>query len=358
MLPGSSRPPGVAAISAADVRETHDVLPDWCRAHGDPIIQADIKTTCSDFQVTEALGFELTGDGEHDFLWIEKTGANTSWVAQVLARHAGVDVRDVGFAGLKDRQALTRQWFSVRRPNRDGTDWTTMAADGVRILEETRHQRKLKRGAHRDNGFRIALRGQTVDREAIVERLNTIKKFGVPNYFGLQRFGYNGGNLTLARRLFAGKRMQRDQRSIAISAVRSFLFNAIVNARVIDESWDQALLGDTLNLDGSRSVFVPSEIDTEIEKRIADCDIHPTGAMWGVGELPGFGAPADVEQSIANQHSEYVKGLARVRAKMARRPLRATLKNLSWEVESSVLWLEFRLDRGCFATSVLRELLA
>ena len=133
-------------------------IPDWSRAFGKPLFQGLIKQAASDFEVTEVPGFSCSGDGEHDYLWIEKSGANTAWVARALARHAKITARDVGFAGMKDRHAVTRQWFSVRRPA-GGTDWESFAAEGVQLLDSDRHSRKLKRGAHRGKRSSAAHRG-------------------------------------------------------------------------------------------------------------------------------------------------------------------------------------------------------
>ena len=104
-------------------------LPEWPRAHGDPLFPASIRNQPSDFQVVENLGFEFSGSGEHDYLWIEKTGANTEWVARQLARHAEVPAKDVGYAGLKDRHAVTQQWFSV--PRWHSPDWQALDVEGV-----------------------------------------------------------------------------------------------------------------------------------------------------------------------------------------------------------------------------------
>ena len=193
-------------------------LPDWARAYGAPLFAATIRNRPSDFLVIEKLGFEPDGSGEHDYLWVEKTAANTEWVARQLARHAGARPADVGISGMKDRHAITRQWFSV--PRRGSVDWSMLAVEGVAILDVRSHRRKLRRGAHKSNAFRIALRSLEVSalRPLVEERLACIAARGVPNYFGPQRFGHHGANVDLARTLFAGKRLKRDKRSIAISA--------------------------------------------------------------------------------------------------------------------------------------------
>jgi tRNA pseudouridine13 synthase len=347
-----------AAATDAGLPTTPLALPQWLRAHGAPLFSASIRDQPADFRVVENLGFELSGAGEHDYLWIEKTASNTEWVARQLARHAGVRAADVGFAGLKDRHAITRQWFSV--PVRGDTDWASFAADGVTILDARRHQRKLRRGGHDDNTFRIALRTSRAAamRDAVDERLARIRTHGVPNYFGPQRFGHDGGNVALARRLFQGARLRRDKRSIAISAARSFLFNEILTARVADGSWQRILPGERVNLDGSGSVFRAEAVDEEIERRARELDIHPTATLWGLRDEISQGAIETLERNATQAHRDLRTGLERLAVKASHRALRLRVSELSWEVEDDVLWVEFRLPPGAFATSVLREIAA
>ncbi len=330
-------------------------LPDWARAHGAPLFAASIRNQPSDFQVTEHLGFELGDSGEHDFLWVEKVAANTDWVARQLARHAGVRGSDVGYAGMKDRHAVTRQWFSV--PRRVETEWSTFAAAGVTVLDVRRHHRKLRRGAHGSNAFRIALRTAAAGelRPQVEERLASIAARGVPNYFGPQRFGREGGNLELARRLFAGARLKRDRRSIAISAARSFLFNEILSARVSDGSWERILPGERVNLDGSGSVFEADVVDDTIERRATEMDIHPTGTLWGLRSEISPGAIEALERKATEAFGDLRSGLERLGARAGHRALRLRIADLSWDFEDDALWLDFRLPAGGFATSVLRE---
>ena len=275
----------------------------------------------------------MGGVGEHDWLWVEKSCANTVWVAEQLARHARIAVRDVGYAGLKDRRAIARQWFSVRRPSAGGTDWAAFAAEGVQILEQRRHGRKLRRAAHRGNAFRIALRSDDIAacRGGIKSRLSIIRDAGVPNYFGEQRFGRNGSSIELGRAVLAGDRLRRNKRSIGISALRSLEFNNGLHARVRNATWNRLLAGDIANLDSTGSVFSVDEVTPELERRCAEMDIHPAGV------LPGFD---------------------RIRVAASYRPLRMRVSNLHWSFGDGVLWLEFSLGRGSYATAVLRELAA
>lgn len=333
-------------------------LPNWAQVHGDSLLDAQIRTSNADFEVTELLDPETCDDGEHDYLWIEKTGANTQWLARRLAQHAGIPPRDVGYAGLKDRHAVTRQWFSVRRPGGAGTDWSRFDVDGVKILDRLRHARKLRRGAHRGNDFRITLRSADIDarRKPLIERLQAIADTGVPNYFGPQRFGRDGGNVGLARRVFDGKRIDRDRRGLAISAARALLFNTILDARVRDGSWNRLLPGERANLDGSGSLFDVTTVDETLQERCQRMDIHPTGTLWGRGAAARESRVAALESSAVRKHPDLTAGLEQAGIEPSARPLRLPVRRLRWTLGPDVLVLQFRLPKGGFATSVLREL--
>ncbi len=335
---------------------TEFVLPDWQRAFGEPVASCHIRKANADFQVSEQLGFELSGDGEQDYLQIEKDGANTAWVAHGLAKYAGIAASDVGFAGLKDRHAVTKQWFSARRPAGNKADWLKLDMTGVRVLQEGRHRRKLRRGAHAGNRFRVALRNLTETRGGLRERLAEIRDAGVPNYFGEQRFGRDGGNLGLAGDLFAGRRLSRGKRGMALSAARSFLFNHILEDRVRSGTWNSLLPGDCASLDGSGSIFHVSGVDDELLRRSDELDIHPSGGLWGAGSVLSDGDIAEREKSVVSHFPELVHGLANERLEHARRALRLAVREFAWERDGDTLWLQFYLVRGGFATAVLREI--
>lgn len=317
-------------------------LPDWARAHGPPLFRAAIRSEPADFQVREHLGWTFSGDGEHDYLHLEKTGANTEWVARQLARFADVPAKDVGYAGLKDRHAVTAQWFSV--PRWHAPDWSQLDVDGVRTLDVQRHNRKLRRGAHTSNAFRIVLRGRGLEAHAAVleDRVARIRQQGVPNYFGEQRFGRAGTNLRLADQWAAGKKLPRHARSLAISTIRSFVFNESLSRRVQDGTWNTLLPGDKANLDGSASVFDVEAVDSELERRCAELDLHPAGELVGEG--------SDGEPQA------WFEALKRGRVKPGTRSLRLRVSNLEWSVEGDAATVAFTLARGAFATAVLREI--
>lgn len=329
-------------------------------AHGPPPVSGLIKRRPEDFQVGEVLGFEPSGAGEHVFLEVEKRGLNTERVAHELARFADVRPGDVGYAGLKDRNAVTRQFFTVHMPGRPDPNWSALALEGAAVLASARHHRKLRRGALRGNRFRIAVRGARGDRHALAARVEALRRLGVPNYFGPQRFGRGGDNVRQAELLFAGEggRVPRHRRGIYLSAARSQLFNAVLARRVSDGTWDRGLDGEIYRLDGSRAVFGPEPPSAEIERRLQAHDIHPTGPLWGRGPLSTAGDCRALETEVLDPFGPLRRGLERFGLKQERRALRVTVQALEFALDGNDLALEFALEPGAYATVVLRELVS
>ncbi|HTC29048.1 tRNA pseudouridine(13) synthase TruD [Dyella sp.] len=328
------------------------------RAYGTPPIKAELRRAPEDFRVDEILGYDADGEGEHALLWVEKRGANTDWVAKELARFAGVPPLNVGYAGLKDRHAVTRQAFTVQLPGKADPDWSAFPHEDVKVLAATRHKRKLKRGALRGNRFVLVLRDVSGDKARAEEVLHAIATRGVPNYFGEQRFGREGGNIAQARAMFAGRRVDRDKRSILLSAARSHIFNSVLAARVERDVWDKPLEGEIWSLAGSRSWFGPETFDETLAARLAQGDIHPSGPLWGDGEPPTTAEAGDLERNVAATNGNLVEGLAKARMEQERRPLRLRPKDTRWRwLEEETLELAFELPAGAYATVVARELI-
>lgn len=334
-------------------------LPSWPTAHGNAVITARFKVEPEDFMVREWLGFEPDAEGDHMLLTVRKRGANTLWVARQLARFAQCDVREVGFAGLKDRQAVTEQAYTVPSRNLTPVQWLECRGDGFEVAAATRQRRKLKRGAHKGNDFEIVLREVQGDAQALQLRLQQIAQSGVPNYFGPQRFGHDGYNLQRAREWLVDGRELRDriERGFALSAARSLLFNDVLAARIAQGTWGQLLPGDRANLNGTNSVFSVSELDATLVQRCRDFDIHPSGPLWGRGELGTTGAVAELERQVIERHAPLARALEQQGLEQERRALRIWVRNLTWTHAGSTLILKFRLHRGAFATAVLAELL-
>jgi tRNA pseudouridine13 synthase len=330
-------------------------------AHGGPVLRGRLRTVPEDFEVEELRAFVPSGSGEHAWLEIEKRGANTEWVARELARFAGVPPVAVGFAGLKDRHARTRQAFTVHLPGRPDPDWSAFAIDGVRVLSATRHARKLARGALSGNRFRLVVRAVDGNRAAVAGLVERIARRGVPNRFGEQRFGIGAGNLAAATSMFAGRRVGRAERGRLLSVARSAIFNAVLDARIADGTWDRALDGDVFQIDGSGSIFGPEPVDAALAARIDALAIHPTGPLWGRGERRVAGAVAALEARIAADPmlAPLARGLEAAGIDAARRALRVRVSGLvhRWPDERT-LELGFELPAGAYATVVAAELVA
>ena len=337
---------------------TPSAEPELPRAYGAPSLTATLRSTPEDFRVEEILGYDADGEGEHSLLWVEKRDANTDWVARELARFAGVSPMHVGYAGLKDRHAVTRQAFTVQLPGKADPDWRAFPHAEVKVLASTRHKRKLKRGALRGNRFVLVLREVRGDRARAEEVLNSIATRGVPNYFGEQRFGREGGNVAQARAMFAGRRVDRDKRSILLSAARSHLFNHVLAARVERDAWDKPMEGEIWSLSGSRSWFGPEPFDDVLAARLAQGDIHPSGPLWGQGDPPTAGATGELEREVAATFGDLTDGLVAARMDQERRPLRLLTKEFRWHwLDDETLELSFELPAGAYATVVVRELI-
>jgi tRNA pseudouridine13 synthase len=327
-------------------------------AHGGPPAAGLIRTDPEDFLVEERLGFEADGGTGHYLLLVEKRDANTLYVARCLARLAGLSPGDIGFAGLKDRRAVARQWFSMPagkiRPSAEGLE-----GDGFRVLEVQPHSRKLRRGALAANRFRLRVRELSGDLTALAARLQTIAGRGTPNYFGPQRFGRDGANLLRVSDWIESERLPRDRtaRSFLLSAARSLAFNAVLGRRVADGNWDRLLPGEIASLSGSSSVFRVSEVDGELARRCREGDIHPSGPMCGAGDMRPEGEAASSEQRVLEMLTPLPERLAGVVAG-ERRALVLRPGDLAWSASGKELELGFELPRGAFATSLLREVLS
>ena len=329
------------------------------RAFGEPLSAVILRQSHADFQVDEQIGFEPDGSGEHVFVHIRKQGVNTQWLAAELARWAGIKRRDVSYAGLKDRHAVTTQWFSLYMPGTDELQWSQMVVEGAEVISATRHQKKLRPGMLDCNQFRITLHNVETTDDLLQQRLALIRTHGVPNYFGEQRFGRDGGNLDNALAMFSGKRRVRDRgkQGILISAARSHLFNMVLAERVRQDNWYKAIAGDCMVLDGSHSFFCIDQVDEEIERRISEFDIHPGGPMWGRGELPTKLQSLELEQQVVDDVADFRQGLESLKLKMERRALRMLPVDIDSEwLDEETLVLSFSLSAGQYATSFMHEL--
>lgn len=315
----------------------YTTLPQWPNAYPPSGASATLKLLNEDFIVTE-LPLQLpSGEGEHIWLDIEKNGANTAFVAQQLADAAGVQERDVGYAGLKDRYAITRQWFSIYLPKGETPDLTRLQHPEFKVLSQSRHVKKLRRGDLQGNRFRIVLRDVTGDRGAIEASLKAVASHGVPNYFGAQRFGHDGGNVEQGRSMLAREIRVRNpkKKGIYLSAVRSFVFNEVLARRIEQGLWGKTLLGDVMDEAG-----------------------RPTGPLWGRGRVIATDQAQALENAVAERHATLCDGMEHAGLDQERRALVASPADMSWEwPQADQLVLTFSLSAGSYATAVLNEIL-
>jgi tRNA pseudouridine13 synthase len=332
-------------------------LPAWPQAYGQPPITGCIRQSPEDFFVEEIPRSLPDGEGQHVWLSIEKRLLNTDQVAGQLAKIAAVPRKAVSFAGMKDRNAVTRQWFSVDLAGKPEPDWQTMNSERIRVLEHARHGRKLRRGYLDGNRFELVLRKVTGDTDQLQQNLAHISEHGVPNYFGEQRFGRDNSNLTSASQLMAGQRLKlnRNQRGLIYSAARSYLFNMVLARRVVAGNWRQIIEGDLMALADKRGFFTAHLDDRELQQRLDDGAIHPTGPLWGSGSLQPAADALESEQAALAGLQDWQQWLERQGLEMDRRPLRLLVQDMQWQLEDDGLYLQFSLTTGGFATSVLRE---
>jgi tRNA pseudouridine13 synthase len=331
------------------------------RAHGEPLTRGSMRAQPEDFIVEEDLGFSASGTGQHVLLKVQKRNANTQWVARELAKLCGCHPRDVGYAGLKDRHAIAVQWLTVPKSKLTLDAWRGVRHPEFDVLQADAHSRKLPRGALAGNRFAIRIRAIDVADDVLATRVAEIGRRGVPNYFGPQRFGRDGANL--ARIADSAHALRPEERGFVLSAARSVVFNAVLAERVREGSWDRLEPGDLANLDGRGSIFTVDAVDSTLTERLAQLDIHPTGPMWGRGELLSRFRIADLETRIAGQFQQPCALTADAGMDQERRALRLAVRDFSWEREPggpmgqpSALVIRFRLTRGSFATTVLREI--
>lgn len=333
-------------------------LPAFAYLLGKPPSTGLLRSQMSDFKVFEMMPYEPIGEGEHLYIHIRKTGCNTLFVLKELAKYFGVKEGLVSYAGLKDRFAVTEQWFGVHVPGKKVYDLSSLSIEGVEVLSAKRHNKKLRIGSLSGNRFELTLK-KVSDTADVLRRWHAVCEHGVPNYFGEQRFGINGGNIGKSEALFSGTKVKdKKKRGIYLSAARSLLFNQVIHQRIEQSTFDIILPGDVMMLAGTQSVFNVELPDETLHQRLKEKDIDITGPMWGAGELKTQNEALELETKIAQQYPLITQGLPKFGLKQERRKMRITLQDTHVKsVDEETLIFTFSLPAGCYATSVLRELI-
>ncbi len=323
-------------------------------AYGSPEARGIIKANPLDFCVEEELGFELTGEGEHLFLLIEKTLLNTEDMVKIISKSFNLPQKAISYAGLKDKYAKTTQWFSLHLPGIDNPSLNDFNADNYRILKAQRHNKKLKIGALKGNHFIIRISDFVYDEKELMGRIELVQAHGVPNYFGPQRFGHQGNNLERAKEvLFENKKIKnRHLRGIYYSAARSFLFNQILSGRVEAMNWNRPVDGDLMMLAGTHSIFAIDTVDAEIKRRIDEHDIFPAAPLWGTGKELLSKDALNYQELALNPWREWCASLEKHGLQKLYRSMVLIPKDLNFNNDI----FSFSLPTGAYATTVLREL--
>ena len=364
-----------------------------------PEFSAQFKTVPADFVVDEISNTELSGAGEHLWCWVEKQQQNTDWVAGKLAKWAQTSKRNVGYAGQKDRHAVTRQWFSIHLPGKQDPDMATFNVDGVRVIRLKRHHRKLQRGDLQGNLFKITLTNfdSILGDDVVIDslqanlelRLNQLKKYGFPNYFGEQRFGWQGNNLLEAEKLFIASadkdafrkqkrrqnQSQRNKQGLYISSARSWMFNEVLSQRVKSQTWNKYIDGDLVKLH-SECKSLASEINKSVYhteglmEHVLKQELKPAATLFGDAALMTSGPAYEIEKQIQLKHENWMQGLQNMRAQPDCRALQVLPQDFNWHwclknqsnqhepdnYKQLRLILNFALPAGSFATVLIREL--
>ncbi len=327
-------------------------------ALGKPRSCGIFKASPEDFRVGEHLGFELTGSGEHQCLYIEKQGLNTEELVRQLSAVLSKPTRLISYAGLKDRQAVTTQWISVHCPGETIEGAASLKGDKWRVVKAKRHTKKIRHGAVKNNRFEMIIR-KVSDTQELEDRLFKIKETGVPNYFGPQRFGIQGQNIVKAENMLLKKTRVKDRflRGMYFSAARSFLFNKILSARVALGNWQEAIPGDVMQLAGSHSFFHSEVVDALITQRIKEKDISPASILWGKQKLLVTADALSIQEEALMGLEHFCEALLLHDLTRGYRAHKLDVEQLSWEWDDNQLKLYFTLTTGGYATSVLRELI-
>lgn len=348
------------------------------------IASGKIKARVEDFLVSEIRGFDLTGDGQHLCLLIEKKNLNTQDALNTLADFFHVPRKTMGYLGLKDKHAHTKQWFSVdlaesnfdenHLENFNNFVLSRIAGDKrlsdcedallpeIKILEGQRNRKKLHIGSLAGNYFEVLVRdiNPIIDGELkdnLEKRLQVIKDKGFANYFGEQRFGKNFSNL---RELYSFERLNlsrnRTLRSRVLSTLRAFVFNQYLSERIKENLARTVMPGDVVQFSDGKTLFKAEDDIQGIQQRVDQGELVITGPLLGCNQSMASQESFSFEERALESSLRFASLVARFDLKSARRPLFVVPKDFSWKfLNDSVLSLHFELPAGAYATSLVRE---
>ena len=327
--------------------------------HGKPASTGQIKLKCEDFFVQEVMGFEPSGEGEHEWLFIEKNNLNTQELIEYIAKASNTPVKDIGYSGLKDKQAITQQWLSLYRPGLASIKWEQIEIPNIKILKATRHTKKLKIGTHKQNYFKIVINLTNANFEDIKTKVDQIKQLGFINYFGEQRFGNKAKNGTNARKwLQKKKKISRSKRSLFISTLRSEFFNESLSLRVLKAMWLTPTQDDYFVLQNSNSFFKYNKSDSQLyNQRLKTMDISLSHALIGNQKKQAFNRFEN--ELFTHSFKDVLENLIAMRVNAQQRSIRGEAIDLICDIDEQKMQivLKFSLSKGQYATSLIRGII-
>lgn len=326
-----------------------------------PGIGGVLKTTMEDFIVEEIPVYAPSGEGDHLFLWVEKRDVSSQYLVKILAQKLNLNPRDIGVAGLKDRRAVTRQFVSVPADCEPLVE--TFEFDGIKILERTRHERKLKTGHLKGNRFTLVVRDTNDD---ALSKANAIKSqidaLGFPNYYGTQRMGRDYETVIMGIKLLKNERVpnqyfrNKSLKRLALSAAQSHLFNSVLSERVAANSLHTVHLGEVMQVCESGGIFVVEDQSRE-QERFDQCETVITGPIFGPKMKQPTDAILEQEQRILAESDLELSHFSRFKKLTpgARRPFLIRPDQFRIEETEAGIQFEFALPSGVYATTLLRE---
>jgi tRNA pseudouridine13 synthase len=336
-----------------------------------PGIGGELRVTPDDFVVEEIPLYLPQGEGQHLYVCLTKAGSTTKEIQRQLEQLFGLRRGEVGFAGLKDKQARTTQTFSLNvghQPAGYAEDAARRIADAlaVEVHWAKFHRNKLQPGHLLGNRFVIRVAKLACGREEAEARVaaivQVIQARGIPNFFGPQRFGINGGNVRQGLELLIGARRQQDRwlRRFLISGYQSYLCNRYLARRVEMGAFDHLLLGDVAKKVATGGMFNVEDVAQE-QPRYARQEISFTAPLFGPKMWEAQAEAGALEASVLAEAPVTLEQLAAARVEGTRRLGRLLVNDLVAGVEQAGdapnLRVEFQLPKGAFATTVLREVM-
>ncbi len=323
-----------------------------------PPVTGELKREPEHFVVEELPAYLPTGEGEHLYVWVEKRGLNTPDAVNKLCEVLETSRENAGYAGLKDKHAVTRQWLSFHTPKTPALE--SLQLEGLRALEVSRHVNKLRTGHLRGNRFTIRLADVPEAHDphiaAVLKRLED----GLPNYYGPQRFGHQGRNFHDAWRwIVEGGRAPSKPflRKLFVSTLQSALFNAWLGERITRGTLAQALPGDVMRKEETGGVFTSSDADAD-QPRVTSWEISATGPMFGAKMRAAEADALAAETALLERFGVTHEHLARVSkfGEGTRRAARVRVSDVAHQREAADVVLSFTLPKGSYATVLIDEL--